>query len=83
MEIFAAIVLAIFLGCFLWAILTIRSSKSKKQPNKWRLTPDKHGTYTLEQWHPPTAMYFAEAWRIKEEDAPEIIKQLERKSINL
>lgn len=48
---------------------------------KWRLVPDKEGTYTLERYHASCNMYLAEAFSITPEESDGIIANLERDTL--
>ena len=48
---------------------------------KYKLVPDKDGTYTLKMWIPGIKMYLTEAVYVTPERADGIIKNLEREVI--
>lgn len=51
---------------------------SLMKPPKWRLVPDKRGTYTLEKLDSLNG-YLCEAVRVSPEEADKIIERLDRK----
>jgi len=62
-----------------WLTNLFKSSKTKKP--KWRLTPNKHGSYNLEKWDSVLCLYLVEVVRITPDQADMYIERLERDKI--
>lgn len=53
-------------------------SVAPQKKKKWRLVPNKNGTYNLEKWHCEVQIYLVEVVNIEASEADKYIERLER-----